>query len=492
MRINRVFAGGNFKKALLTLSVALACSSNLKAEGLDQLGVVLNGSQTAAADAIQGVANENGLRPIIGDVAGKGLCQSIATGTSQNGVDAVALAATAQLGARCAELVTAADPNLDLAVEDLGIEGEAIATALQQVVPEEAEVMGSGTTDTMHDQMNNVESRLQVVRTGITTLPIAGLHFGIPGQTGGAAGDEFSRLGFFINGDYGTGAKDSTFNEDGFDFDSYGVTTGVDYRFNDQMVGGVALGYSSSEVEIDNNFGSTDTDGTNITAYGTYFTDKFYVDASLTSGSYNYNGVRNIDYGVGAAAVQRTLASDTDGNQIAWSLGAGMNASKGSQNYNYYGRLEGTNVDIDGYDETVTAANSTLSNGSLNNDWAMRVEDQTIKSLKAIVGAQLSTAISNNAGVVQPYANIELHHELENDARTITAYYLNDPFFASGDTTYAVNLATDDPDENYFLLGFGTTLVQTGGKQFFVNYDTLLGLDNVSSHKLTLGFRLEL
>jgi len=491
MRNKQARTGRMVNKSLFTIGLGLFCAVELQAEGLDQLGVVLNGSQDSAADAIQGV-DVGGVRPIIGDVAGKGLCQSIATGTNQSGVDAVALGATAELGSRCAELVQAADGQLNLGAPDLGIAGEAIATALQQVVPEEAEVMGSGSTDTMHDQMNNVESRLQIVRTGISTLPIAGLHFGVPGMTGGAAGDDFSRFGFFINGDYNTGDKDTTFNEDGFEFDSYGVTTGVDYRFNDQMIAGVALGYSSSEVDIDSNFGSTDTEGNNITAYGTYFTDTFYVDASLTSGSYEYKGVRNIDYGNGAAAVKRTLASDTDGSQISWSLGAGINSSIDNKNFNYYGRLEGVKVDIDGYQETVTAANSTLANGSLNNDWAMRVDSQDIKSLKAIAGAQVSAAISNNAGVVQPYASLELHHEFESDARNITAYYLNDPFFASGDRTYAVNLSSDKADENFFLLGLGATLVQVGGKQFFVNYDTLLGLDDVSSHKLTFGLRLEL
>lgn len=479
------------RAATLGLLTTLGTSLLASAEGLDQLTVVLNGPQDAAADAIQG-ADVNGVRPIIADVAGKGLCQSIATGTSQAGQNAEFQAATGELGTRCAELVDAADPDLDLGVRELGISDAQIATALQQVVPEETEIMGSGATDTMHDQMSNVENRLQIIRTGASTLPIAGVHYGNTGLSGGAAGDQFSRLGLFINGDYATGEKDATFNENGFDFDAYGITAGIDYRFGSQFVAGLALGYSNSDVDVDNNFGSTEADGISVTAYGTYFTERFYVEASLTHGNFDYDGVRNINYGSGAAAVQRTLESSTDGDQLGWSLGAGYNGNRESLSYSFYGRLEGIDADIDPYQETVTAANSTLADGSLNTDWAMRVEVQEVESLRSVLGAQAAFAMSRSFGVLQPYANLEYHHEFEDDSRVATAFYLNDPFIVNGDRTYAVSLTTDAPDENFFLLSLGTTLLRAGGTQFFINYDTLLGLADVDSHRFTVGVRFEL
>lgn len=489
----RQLGRGKVHISLLAAMCASVFANLASAEGLDQLDVILNGPQDAAADAIQG-ADINGARPDIADVAGKGLCQSIATGTNREGDQGIAQAATDQLGMRCAELVFSADQETldpDLLLQ-LGIGDAEIANALQQVVPEETEIMGSGATDTMHDQMNNVESRLQIIRTGSSTLPIAGIHINGQTLTGGAAGDGFSRLGIFINGDYGTGEKDATFNENGFDFDSYGITAGIDYRFGSNFVAGLAVGYSSSDVDVNQGFGSTEGEGINFTAYGTYFTDNYYIEASLTSGSYDYEGVREIDYGVGNARVQRTMASDTDGDQIAWSLGAGYNANKDALSYSYYGRFEGIDVDIDGYQERVTAANSTLADGSLNNDWAMRVLDQDVKSLRGVLGGQIAYALSKSFGVIQPYANLEFHHEFDDDSRVATAFYLNDPYFAVGDRTYAVNLTTDAPDENFFLLSLGTSILRAGGAQFFVNYDTLLGLSDVTSHKFTVGVRLEL
>jgi len=474
---------------LVAISIGSALTSPLThAVGLDLL-TNLNGPQDAAADAIQG-ADINGVRPIIDDVAGKGLCQSIATGTSQTGTVKSDKPATGELGTRCAWLVGTADPSLGL--PNLGISLAQVTQALQQVVPEETEIMGSGSTDTMHDQNNNVNSRLQFVRTGVSSLPIAGLHISGDTLTGGNAGEDVSRLGVFINGDFATGEKDATFNESGFDFDSYGLTAGIDYRFTDSFIAGIAIGYSESEAEVDDNLGSTDGEGTTFTVYGSWFKDNFYVDGSVTTGSYDYDGKRNIYYGTGDTLVSRTLESDTDGDQTAWSIGLGYNLDNDNLSYSFYSRLEAVDVDIDAYQERVTAANSTLEDGSLNNDWAMRVDDQEIESMRGILGAQVAYSISKNYGVLQPYASLEYQREFEDDARIARASYLNDPFFDSGDRSYVVELTTDEPDQSYYQLTLGTVLLRPGGTQWFVNYGTLLGLDDVTSHRFTFGARLEL
>ena len=72
-----------------------------------------------------------------------------------------------------------------------------------------------------------------------------------------------SRLGIFINGRLNFGEQDQTQNQDGFDFDTLGVTLGVDYRFRSNLVIGAAVGYSDSEVEF--NFDGGDMQSESIT-----------------------------------------------------------------------------------------------------------------------------------------------------------------------------------------------------------------------------------
>lgn len=473
-----------FKKS--SLFAAIFCASQLLpqaalAVGFDQLQG-LNGPQDAAADAIQG-RDINGVRPDIGPFEGIGLCQSIATSPD----NATFSAATLELGTRCAELVQTADPSGGTGLPEalnLGIAPDQVPAALQQVVPEETQIIGSGVTDTSHDQMTNVSSRLQYLRTGTSLLAVSGFHFSGESLSGGAAGaDDYSRWGLFINGDYGTGDKDETFNEAGFDYDSYGITAGVDYRFSEAFVAGIALGIANSDVEIDRDAGDTDTDGFTATLYGMYYTDSFYVEGSLSGGSFEYESQRRVNYGTGVNQVSANLDGETDGDQIAWSLGAGYTGNADSINYNLFGRFEGIDAEIDAYNETGSGANP---------EWAMSVDDQDIESVQAVLGAQVALALSQNFGVLQPYAGVEWHYEFEDDARDITANYLNDPFFANnGDKTFTVQLASDDPDEDFFLVSVGATLLLKGGNQLFLNYDTVLGLDDVGSQAVTLGVRFE-
>ncbi len=467
-----------------TVCTLLFAAQNVVAVGFDQLPR-LNGPQDAAADAIQG-RDVNGVRPAIGDFEGIGLCQSIAVSPDSGSFSA----ATQELGTRCAELVQTADPRTGgdgTGLPDalnLGVAPADVLAALQQVVPEETEIIGSGATDTAHDQMTNIGSRMQYLRTGSSTLAVSGFNFSGDSLTGGAAGaDGYSRLGLFINGTYGSGNKDATNNEAGFDFDAYGITAGVDYRFNEALVAGVAVGFSNSEVEADNNAGNTNADGFNGTLYGMYYTERFYVEGSVSFGSYEYEARRVIDYGAGAMRRSADLDSETDGDQLGWSLGAGYTNYVDSLNYTLFGRLEGIDSDIDGYSETGSGANP---------EWAMSVDDQEIESVQAVLGGQLAFASSQNFGVIQPYVNAEWHYEFEDEARDITANYLNDPFFAAtGSKEFTVRLASDDPDEDFFMVSVGATLIMQGGNQFYLNFDKVLGLDDISSQAVTAGVRFE-
>ena len=89
-------------------------------------------------------------------------------------------------------------------------------TLLDYVANEEVAAVGSGLTDTGHDQVASVLGRLQTLRSG--TPALASLN-GVSLLSGGAAGADFSKLSYFANASYGDGEKDRTRNEQGFDFD---------------------------------------------------------------------------------------------------------------------------------------------------------------------------------------------------------------------------------------------------------------------------------
>ncbi|HAI69704.1 MAG TPA: autotransporter outer membrane beta-barrel domain-containing protein, partial [Gammaproteobacteria bacterium] len=50
---------------------------------------------------------------------------------------------------------------------------------------------------------------------------------------------------------------------------------------------------------------------------------------------------------------------------------------------------------------------------------------------------------------------------------------------------------TDEPDTHYANIGLGLSLQFKEGAAAFINYDTTLGLSNMTNHSLIGGIRLE-
>jgi uncharacterized protein with beta-barrel porin domain len=72
-----------------------------------------------------------------------------------------------------------------------------------------------------------------------------------------------------------------------------------------------------------------------------------------------------------------------------------------------------------------------------------------------------------------------------NDSRSVTAKFTNDPF----NTFFAI--PTNAPDRDYAGVGAGLTALFKQGVSAFVNYETVLGLKDVSHHEFTGGIRVE-
>ena len=363
---------------------------------------------------------------------------------------------------------------------------------LQRLSPEETLTIGSERTDTaLHNQL---DTRFQAIRQGVTGVSIAGVPWSE--QTGGTAGsDDFLRWGFFLNGVYATGDKDASKNENQFDFDAYGLTTGLDYRFSDNFVAGIAYSYVDSEADIDDRQGDVaggrgdgeqDTDSHTFALYSTWYQDNFYFDGSLSYSTMDIEGERDIQYG----NVNQTAVMDTDGEQWGFNLGGGYNHHLGGPwNARYFARLDYVDVEIDGYKERAkqqTAAGADPTDAAADKDsLIMQVFDQDLESLQSVLGVNFTYVASTDFGVLTPYFTAEWYHEFEDDERNITAKYVFDP------TNDVLRFRSNAADEDFFGISLGVNSVLKGGAQLFFNYDTVLDLEDVTQHIFTAGVRYE-
>lgn len=408
----------------------------------------------------------------------------------------------ADLFDKCGEMVHSANALLDnggATAKSLNLSEAELQGALQNIAGEEAGASGSMATEASSGQAANISKRLSALLSRSSSMQLSAVNvFGNDGLytvslddkkplSGGAAGEGDlldSRVGVFVNGDMGSGEKTASAGEDGFDYDSTGLTLGVDYRLNNQTVFGVAAGINNSESSFKTNDlvsgGGMDAKATTLSLYAMYYNDSYYIDGIVSAGSGSFEMERHIviksNSGDGSDndGADRLATSDTDSSQLSVSVGVGTDIINGAMTLAPYGRAQLLKVDVDGFQETGA--------DGLN----LEVKDQEIDSLTSTLGFRASIVSNASFAVLIPQARIEWVHEFSDDAREVSTVYVNDP------RQNELVFSTDAPDRDYFNLGVGVSAVFSGGTQAFVDVKKLVGLRDFDENVVTVGVRFEL
>jgi hypothetical protein len=427
------------------------------------------------------------------------------------------------LFSRCGEMIhTACDLNNDptcLTARSLGIPEDELLAALQQVWGEELHGNSSLTKRLTNGQFSNIAGRMNALRLGgasgaiggrvASVLPEEDPHRGSPtyggvsldsrGLTGGGAAAEVagSRWGWFLEGSFNTGDRDSTAAENGFDFDSTSFSAGLDYLFDSGVIG-IAFGQDNYEADFDNALsvtgGGVEVEGTSGSIFGAWFGEGFYIDALVTIGSLDNDLSRMLVYdstnmcAIAACPPQeRLLTGETDGDFVSGGASFGYEAVRGNWDITTTLSVAYRDIDIDGFDEIDTTGGGM----------GLRYSDQTIESLRSILGVAFTGNFSRDFGVLSPHFRVEWHHEFEDDPVLLDAKYLSEDFLMTvppGDFTGSACLScarfsSDEIDTDFGLIGVGLSAVFSRRVQMYFMYDALVGHDNLSSHTFSVGLR---
>jgi uncharacterized protein YhjY with autotransporter beta-barrel domain len=308
--------------------------------------------------------------------------------------------------------------------------------------------------------------------------------------------DEFGRWGAWISGRVIMGDKDLTTNQLDYDFDTAGLTFGMDYRFSDSLIGGIAVGYANTDSDLGNNEGKVKTKGYSVSLYGTWFkSDKFYLGGSVGYGGNTYDHTRNVQYTIARPAagnpaidalpdwafdVDQSFAADYDGRQYSAAISGGWDFGKNGWTFGPTFRIDWTSVDVDGYDEVLTRSNS----GNIAQfGWAVHIDDQKYESLQPAIGFEFTKAVSASWGIFIPQGYIDVVSELSDDGILVTGRYLGD----TNRVPFA--LETDDFTETFIRAGLGFGLVLKNNKSAFFMVDGDLGRDLLQTYYINAGFR---
>ncbi|WP_417501236.1 autotransporter domain-containing protein [Marinobacter sp.] len=353
---------------------------------------------------------------------------------------------------------------------------------IQQVSGRHTKLQSRTMRQMLELQTSNISSRLREIRDQRNQFSIDDLNLAIMGENtplaqalqgnlrGGAAGDGglVSPWGAFVNGNISLGKSKDTSSRPSYDQDGYGLTFGLDYRFSDTVVLGAAAGVSKSDTDFTSMQGHQDAQSISLISFGNYYPiDNLYVDgfAMWTEGDVDIN--RRVD----VAMVQQDLASDTKSRQLTAATSVGYEFNYQSWQSTVYGRLQYSDLNIEGYTET---------GGSM----ALTVKEQKTNSFTSALGARINHTFSWSRGVIIP--SIDLEYVKENNKK----YNISNNF-ANAATAGNFSISADESDTEYMSLGTSLTAVFGGGQSAFIRYERLLLQDRYDFSSYALGLRME-
>lgn len=388
---------------------------------------------------------------------------------------------------RCSELVSNA-----------GTRPDEVRGALRSMLANKGDAQNAAALAVAKNQLDNLKSRFSALRSGVRGVDLGGLNLmtgsgALPlsllpsaialavGEPPEEVGNAFSRWGFFATGTIGRGERDADTLDPGFDYSSYDITAGVDYRITDSWILGGALGLHRNNTDLADNGGGMDASGWTLSGYASWFgSTSWYVDAVLGYGRNSFDLDRRIRYGIAGGTVIDQLASASPGgDRQSLSLSIGRDFNRGAWSFGPYLRADYSKIDFDSYTESMSSPESPGSG------LALSVDARSLKSLQGVLGGKLSYAMSTSWGVLVPNAQVEWVNEFEDSPDLLVTRFAFDP------TQTPILIENSRIDTRYVNLGLGLSGVFANGRSAYVYYEHVAGQDRMSSDSLAIGVRIE-
>ncbi|MCC5865810.1 MAG: autotransporter outer membrane beta-barrel domain-containing protein [Wenzhouxiangella sp.] len=340
-------------------------------------------------------------------------------------------------------------------------------------------------------QTQNVGDRLETIRAGGGSpgmLSINGLSFNLNGQRFDAHWipglfqfeDEDrsatlfgQRWGAFVNGNISIGSRKSRGKESGFDFDSWGLTSGVDYRFDNGAVAGASVGFSRYQSDLDEDGGSLDGDTWSFQLFGSVnIGEDFYIDLTAGYARTDFDQSRVVDLSGIGSLTRQVAEGSTKTDEWSASIAANYRISlNNGLTITPYGQFYYADIDIGSFSEM----------GSV---FSFTYPSQNVTSNLWTAGVRASRAFSMDRGILLPFADISWQYESGLDGYTVIPRLM-------GSNADGASIEINNPDRSFGRLDTGLSWVLHSGNQFFVSYSALLFDRDTTRHSLFVGARWE-
>lgn len=282
--------------------------------------------------------------------------------------------------------------------------------------------------------------------------------------------------GFLMTPQFGNSNRAETALENGYKSDLTGLVVGLDYRFSDGLVLGLAVGQTKDKANFLNNVGLQNSRNNTATMYGTWLlSESVAVDGYLGLGKISIDNQRQF---VASPTISGTMSGSTTGQQTLAGLSVNFQTDAGRFNLAPFVNLDYTKTIIKSYNES----------GSGNNPYfgflALHYGDRSVTTLTSSLGGRVSASFGYDWGALVPSVRLAAVHEFQNKSRQV-----NNELVATPGNSFLVE--TDAPDRNYLNIGLGLSAALNGGTQLFLDFDKRAQDKLLSSWAISLGALME-
>ncbi|HBD19050.1 MAG TPA: hypothetical protein DC063_02430 [Arenimonas sp.] len=284
---------------------------------------------------------------------------------------------------------------------------------------------------------------------GIGSAGAGGNGAGAPASGGGSD----SPWGTWVGGMIRSGKLDGSAGRAGLDFESDGLSTGVDYRVNADLAVGAGFGWGQDELEVGRNGSRIEGKARTLAMYASWHPgQRWFVDGLLGLQDLRFDLRRYLPGTTGFVTGRR------DGDQWFASVSAGMEYQRDGLMLSPYARLDVAEGSLDSYVET---GHPVL---------ALAYESMDVETSIGTLGLRLDWRQAREWGSFTPQARLEYQQDFS--GRSVAELGYAD---LPGGPVYGV--AASRFDRNRFVAGLGMLFDTRSGWNWRVEYRGQVGGD---------------
>lgn len=268
---------------------------------------------------------------------------------------------------------------------------------------------------------------------------------------------------FWAAGSIRSGNQDAQGGAAGFDFETDGLSLGIDKRLTSQWVVGAGAGYGRDESRVGDNGTRNEGEAFTMALYTSYHPNQtWFVDGLM--------GYQWIDYDLRryVTANGNTVFGQRDATQWFASVTVGGDFSNDRFSWSPYARWNLARATLDAYGETGDAF------------YALNYDELTVRTNTMSLGLRSSYAADVSWGSFAPQARLEYQHDFQGDSSTYLQY-------AALGSSPIYEAVFDGYDRNRWVLGLGANMDFDNGWRFMFEFQGSGSSGSGSSHGLQLN-----